>query len=89
MERRVRGNSHARCGGGEKAEIASKPYLFLSNDPGTYEAAREAALEGPESLEDFVESFVIPEDSSLAADLLETALANVDWQEITEALTEE
>lgn len=64
-------------------------HLWLTNDPGTYEAAREAALEGPESLEDFVESFVIPEDSSLAADLLETALANVDWQEITEALTEE
>ena len=29
MERRMRGNSHVRCGGGEKAAITSKPYLFL------------------------------------------------------------
>ena len=27
MERRVRGNSHARCGVGERTEIASKSYL--------------------------------------------------------------
>lgn len=31
MERRVSGNSHARCGAGEKAEITSNPYLSLSN----------------------------------------------------------
>lgn len=30
MERRVRENSHARCGAGEKIEIASKSYLSLS-----------------------------------------------------------
>ena len=30
MERRVRGNSHARCGAGEKLEIISKAYLSLS-----------------------------------------------------------
>ncbi len=29
MERRVRGNPHARCGVGEKVEIISKPYLSL------------------------------------------------------------
>ena len=29
MERRVRGNSHARCGVGEKLEIISKAYLSL------------------------------------------------------------
>ena len=29
MERRVRGNSHARCGVGENPEIASKDYLSL------------------------------------------------------------
>lgn len=29
MERRVRGNSQARCGVGEKVEITSKPYLSL------------------------------------------------------------
>lgn len=35
MERRVRGNSHARCGVGENPEIASKDYLSLlpMNDP--------------------------------------------------------
>ena len=31
MERRVRGNSHARCGVGENSEIISKSYLFLYN----------------------------------------------------------
>ena len=30
MERRVRGNSHARCEAGEKLEIISKAYLSLS-----------------------------------------------------------
>ena len=30
MERRVRGNSHARCGAGENPEITSKDYLSLS-----------------------------------------------------------
>lgn len=30
MERRVRGNPHARCEAGEKVEINSKPYLLLS-----------------------------------------------------------
>ena len=29
MASRVRGNVHARFWGGEKAEITSKPYLFL------------------------------------------------------------
>lgn len=29
MERRVRGNSHARCGVGENPKIASKDYLSL------------------------------------------------------------
>jgi len=29
MERRVRGNSYARCEWGEKAEIMSKPYLSI------------------------------------------------------------
>lgn len=30
MERRMRGNSHVRCGAGEKMEIISKSYLLLS-----------------------------------------------------------
>lgn len=33
MERRVRGNSHARCEAGEKMEITSKSYLSLSWRP--------------------------------------------------------
>jgi type IV secretion system protein VirD4 len=33
MERRVRGNSHARCGAGEKLEITSKVYLSLLSLP--------------------------------------------------------
>ena len=34
MASRVRGNVHARFRGGEKAEITSKPYLFLSQTMG-------------------------------------------------------
>ena len=30
MERRVRGNSHARCGAGENPAMTSKDYLSLS-----------------------------------------------------------
>ena len=30
MERRVKGNFHARCGAGEKLEMISKAYLSLS-----------------------------------------------------------
>lgn len=35
MERRMRGNSHVRCGAGEKLEIISKVYLLLlfGNNP--------------------------------------------------------
>ena len=33
MERRVRGNSHARCGTGEKLEITSKVYLSSLRAP--------------------------------------------------------
>ena len=33
MERRVRGNSHARCGVGEKLAITSNTYLSLSVVP--------------------------------------------------------
>jgi hypothetical protein len=37
MERRVRGNSHARCGAGEMTEITSKSYLSLSWRPADLE----------------------------------------------------
>lgn len=35
MERRMRGNSHVRCGAGERPEITSKAYLslFFANPP--------------------------------------------------------
>ena len=37
MERRMRGNSHVRCGVGEKVEIISNPYLslFFGQNPET------------------------------------------------------
>lgn len=37
VERRVRGNSHARCEAGEKTEITSKSYLSLSWRPSDLE----------------------------------------------------
>ncbi len=37
MERRVRGNSHARCEAGEKTEIVSNSYLSLSWRPADLE----------------------------------------------------
>ena len=37
MERRVRGNSHARCEWGEKLEITSKTYLSISWRPSDLE----------------------------------------------------
>ena len=39
MERRVRGNSHARCGVGENPEIASKDYLSLF--PGAFSSGQQ------------------------------------------------
>lgn len=39
MERRVRGNSHARCGVGENPEIASKDYLSLL--PGAFSSGQQ------------------------------------------------
>ncbi|WP_455581305.1 DNA cytosine methyltransferase, partial [Dysosmobacter sp.] len=50
MERRVRGNSHARCGVGENPEIASKDYLslfpgaFSSNSGEDFKAVLEAVI---------------------------------------------
>ena len=50
MERRVRGNSHARCGVGENPEIASKDYLslfpgaFSSNKGEDFKAVLEAVI---------------------------------------------
>lgn len=38
MERRVRGNSHARCGVGENPEMTSKDYLSLL--PGAFSSGR-------------------------------------------------
>ena len=50
MERRVRGNSHARCGVGENSEIISKNYLslfpgaFSSNSGEDFKAVLEAVI---------------------------------------------
>ena len=50
MERRVRGNSHARCGVGENPEIASKDYLslfpgaFSSNEGKDFQSVLEETL---------------------------------------------
>ena len=44
MERRVRGNSHARCEAGEKTEIVSNSYLSLSWRPGDL-AQRKGRIE--------------------------------------------
>lgn len=63
--------------------------LWIMNEPGLYEMARDAARNGPESLEELVWEWVIPEETSLASDLLKSALAWVDWEEITEGLNEE
>lgn len=47
MERRVRGNSHARCGPGENPEITSKDYLSVyDQDENDFAVFRE--MYGPE-----------------------------------------
>ena len=51
MERRVRGNSHARCGAGEKLEITSNAYLSL------YKTHNEFILSGtltPDEIDEIV-----------------------------------
>lgn len=51
MERRVRGNSHARCEAGEKTEIISKSYLSLSWRPADLEQrAGRTVRQGNENL---------------------------------------
>ena len=46
MERRMRGNSHVRCGAGEKTEITSKSYLslFINATPYFLEENKKQAL---------------------------------------------
>ena len=64
--------------------------LWLTNDKATHEAAVTVAKDGPEALREFVEEMVLGEDppANLATDLLETALAWVDWEELHSVLSE-
>ena len=65
--------------------------IWLTNDPSTYTAARETAADGARALREWVEDWAtetVP-PSSLTADLIGAALAEVDWDEITESLLEE
>ena len=65
--------------------------IWLTNDPSTYTAAREMAAYGADTLKDWVWSWATEfvEPSSLTADLIGAALAEVNWQEIAESLLEE
>lgn len=67
-------------------------HLWVTNDPGTYDAARAAAQRGEEVLKDFVEDLCGLNDASkpasLATDLLSTGLAWVDWNQLRKALLE-
>ena len=65
--------------------------IWLTNDPGTYSAARWAAVDNADALREWVTEWVtesVPA-SSLTADLLGAALSEVDWHEIAESLLEE
>ncbi len=64
-------------------------HLWLSNDPYTYYTAQEATRDG--HLRDFVETLMEESLSraTLESDLLNHALACVDWNEIEDALAED
>jgi len=66
--------------------------LWLNNtNQGTYAMAREMAADGADALRDWVKDWAtdsIPAPT-LAADLIHSALYEVDWNEITESLLED
>ena len=65
--------------------------LWLTNEPGSYEASREVAANGAEAIKDLVEDWTSEgiEPSSMVADLLGAALSRVNWREIAESLIED
>ena len=73
--------------------------LWLTNDAGTYAAAREICGEGQErpavlALQEFVESIAFhavteQESSGLGVDLIGQSLAWVDWREIVQSFRED
>ena len=68
--------------------------LWISNDPGSEEAARECVEVGDtygtgEQIESMVTEWVHADDlTGLASDLLNGALCEVDWREIADAYIE-
>ena len=58
MERRVRGNSHARCGTGENPKIISKDYLSLSKRGGGRVNGKPHIAPAEENGADLLESLI-------------------------------
>ena len=65
--------------------------LWLTNDPGSYEASREVAANGADALKSWVEDCTFEEikQSSMVADLLGSALSRVNWRKIAKSLNED
>jgi len=63
--------------------------LWPSNEEGAYRDWERAAAEGPESARAFIEEYIGLEEmgACLVTDLLNSALDEVDWDEITAAYT--
>ena len=69
--------------------------LWIDNDPGTYQEAREMARRAPsegrlaKDLQGWVEEMAPDLGASMFADLLSAALSEVDWYEIAAHYYEE
>lgn len=66
--------------------------LWIDNDPGLYNDVQELARENVDSeydlantIKDFIEEFnPLAENADMFSDLMQSALQNVNWQEIAE-----
>lgn len=83
-----------RCNGWTNRETWLVNLWLTSNDSATYDDARavvsiegEMIHESAQSLEDYVDE-IIGEQSGFHADLINAALARVNWREIVESLSE-